>query len=591
LFLAAHVGGVMHESDQAALLSGARQLARREVSAWGAPFYRYENYYLTYHLLALALRVAPRADPVAAGNALSFSLFWIPLIALAADVGRRSRLAAFGLLAVGLSPAVLVHSSFLASNFVSAGFLFGGLLAWRVGERRRARRLRALAVPLLFAAAAARSDALLLAPLFAWCFAPRARVGAFLRSARTWAIALAPFAAVALGIGLRRGAGGGVFEPLWRPAAAAAYTVFGLGAAGILLLAALGALLRAALRARRGRGFAALGLPALLLPFAFYAAQLCSTRHWLAGAQALTILLASRRGRRWLRAGWGRPARRWGGAALAAAALLPLAIGVRLPFRDAPRLCLNHPAYLPSADGLVPMGALLWNARERRPAGSAHDHNHRLWQAARSVVRWPEDASGCVPVLATPMREIVALAVRASGQTPVFVPYDRAEAPFWCADLRSLLRVAPSSTSTAVEDWRAAAAGRRLLPLGGAAVPYLIVLGEAGEPDVEQERWQQLAECFGWREWIFVRPETLSAARGRWEGHTAAWMADTPFVVRLEGDGDARVLLSLAPGFGALHVVRLSGAERRNRTVAGLSESVRAAVAVWPDHFDTGLRP
>ena len=591
LFLAAHVGGVLHESDQAALLSGARQLARGEASAVGAPLYRYDNYYLTYRLLALALRAAPRADPVAVGNALSFSLFWIPLLALAAHLARRSRFAAVGLLAVGLSPAVLVHSSFLAPNFVSAGFLFGALLARGIGERRRSRGARALAAPLLFAAAAARSDAALLAPLFVWSYAPRARLGAAFRAGRTWAFAIALAGAVGLGAALRGGASPGVFTPLWRPAAAAAYTVFGLGAAGGLLLAALYALSRAAARSRRQRGFAVFGLLALLLPFVFYAAQLCSTRHWMAGLQALTVLLAARRGRRWLRCAAGPAARRRGGAALAAAALLPLIVGLRLPFRGAPRVCAGDPTYLPSADGLVPMGALLWNARERRPAGAAHDHNHRLWLAARSVARWPEDASGRVPVLATPMREILALAVRGAGQTPRFVAPDRPDAPFWCADLRALLRVAPSSTSRAMEDWRSAADGRRLVRLGGDALPYLIVFAEPGAPDAEQAEWLALAARFGWREFLFVSPEAPAVPRGRREGHTAVWIADAPFELRLLGGGEERRIASSALGVGGLHALRLSGAERRGRTVADIPAAARAAATVWPDHFTADSGP
>lgn len=584
LFLALHLGGVLHETDQAALLAGALRLARGEaVSDWTA-FYRYDNYYLTYHLTALALRALPRADPVAVGNALSFALFWIPFLALVAALGRVSGLAANGLMTVACAPAVLVHSSFLAPNFVSAGFLFTSLLAIRLWEQQRRRAALAASIVLFFAATAARSDALLLWPLLAWSVAPRARLSGIAGSGRTWTLAAAAAAAVGVGVGLRGGASGGQWAPLWRPAAAAAYTVFGLGASGLLLAVALWVLGTVA-RARQRRWFALSGLLALLLPFGFYATQLCSTRHWIAGLEALAVLLTLRRGRRWLWAGLKPSLRRWGSIGLTIAVVLPLFAGVRLPFRNAPRPCVTRPTYLPSADGLVPMGALLWNARERRAGGGAHDHNHRLWLASRAVSRWPEDETGRVPLLSTPMRDILALAVEMAGQKPRFVGQNEAVIATWCADLRTLLRVAPRSTSNDIEDWREVLAGRRLIPLAGEDAPYLVVYGEEGEPEIEQALWEALAMSFNWREFMKVPAHAPAAVRGPWEGHAAMWLAPAPFGVAVVGNKERWEVRSEPVGMTGLHAVLLKGHERRDRRVIGVPKNVFAVVSVWPDHF------
>ena len=598
--LASALGGVMHESDQAALLSGAHALAFRSTRIAGIGFYQYDKYYLSYWLTAAALRLFPQADPVAAGNILSFSFFWLPALAAVVQTARRNTAAAWLVAVALLAPAILVHSSFLAPVFLSGGFL---LLTIGVMRRRGRAAWGAL---LYFIATAARADALLLFPLLVWLGAPRARLSAMWRAPHTWRFAAAGLGALALGGWCRGGFSAGFYAPLWRPRVLAAYTIFGLGAAVLFLGAAVFRLGAAAVRARSRsvRLFAAAGVIAVVLPFAFYALQMCSIRHWTVGLLGLAALPATPRGRRWLLGGSSLLRRRHARVPLVGAALLPLVVGLRLPFPFAPQGCFTRPTYLPSADGLIPVGALLWNAWERRPGGMAHDHNHRLWMAARSVAHWPRQADGFAPILRTPLGEIVALGAQLDGERPRYVSAAELGAGPWSAELRALLRVGPSSTSPAIEDWRAVVQKYRLERLGGEETPCLIVRGTTGAPSAEQMEWIVLAELFEWREFRVLPPPAKSGegagarviADPLRRGHTLVLWGRAPFVCEWNTAAGNRTLpsrrLDIVPtretgvAWQACVLRGRDGAEAEIRLrPADASVRVLAAVSALPDYM------
>ena len=76
------IGPIMHETDQAALLSGTWKLAQGSSPIWNADFYNYDKQYVCYWILALLFAVFPKFDPVLIGNITSFAFYFLPLFYL-----------------------------------------------------------------------------------------------------------------------------------------------------------------------------------------------------------------------------------------------------------------------------------------------------------------------------------------------------------------------------------------------------------------------------------------------------------------------------------------------------------------------------
>jgi hypothetical protein len=449
------LGGFMHESDQASLLDGGWQLSGGEGWKVGADFYDYDKLFVSYWLLAgvfwVARHIVAAPDVVWLGNVFSSGLLLCGLLAALRRAGLSSQ-NWMALIAVTLAPAFLMHAPFFAAAFVSAGILMGLYSVLRQPAPARPIGRGAVATLLTFAAVGARADAILVLPFLVWltrCPMPRPWL-VFRRPLLYWMIAAAA-AALAIGKCLQPDNGVYGFPPLVRGKVFAAYVVFGLGGAvfviGWLAVQTIGGAFTArGLWRRLSWAFGGLSFAA---PFVYYAGQLFSTRYWTTALTATVLFVISRRGRALLQKRGASRAGRWVTAAALVAAVLPLFIGVRLPFPTKPRLVMRNATFFPSTDGMIPMGSYL--AFHFWPGNAENlwipDHNEAIWLAARRA-RFENDETGAVPLLETPMVEILKLAVNVQGKK--FRIVDQLDQKCY-SDLRSLIKVAPNSPS----QWRA----------------------------------------------------------------------------------------------------------------------------------------
>lgn len=420
-------GSMMHESDQASLVLGALRLARGEVSWIHPGLYEYGNYFLSYWMLAALFLLIPYADPVLAGNILSLVVFWLGAGGLLWTVRRKMPPARIIAVVAALSaPAILVHLPYLAPNFLSAGLLFAGAGLLRLPGNR-------FSVAALFwlGAFACRMDAVLLIPLLAWISSVRPSLRTVIQSRRSWTLAASGLFMFAVGRILSGLAPAVVYRPFFIPEIYFAFLLFGAGSAFFLGLLLVHMLIRESCRQSETdrRFFWLAAVPALLLPFVFYSALMFSTRHWTVFIVGLLLMVCASH----TDACWQNSPVRSG--ILFLSALIPLFLGIHLPFPDRPALTMTSPTLFPTTDGRCPMGAVV-------PflfSGRRTDHNQQTWKAARSVSHW-EEKDGQVPLGSFQLFDIVRLAVFLNGQQTNERGTDLSNSPFFYFSSRALLK-------------------------------------------------------------------------------------------------------------------------------------------------------
>jgi hypothetical protein len=402
-------GPLLHESDQASLLEGSVVIAQTD-RVVGQPFYNYDKQFGSYWIVATALKsLGTKPDPhdvVMVGNAVSIVFFNAGLLLLVFSLA--APVVVFLLGCLLFAPALAIHAPFLAGNYLSAFFIFAQFIALK--------KTNSLVLPVLlaFCATGCRADAVMAQPIVLWATTRADTLAGWIRDKRLWGCIAAAAVALLLGKSITS-AGAEYSSPLalflnWK--ISVGYSIFGLGAGIGILLLCLVALGREGRRLKT-TGFVLAGLFGLLLPFAYYTVNLYSTRHWTVALVALMCFVASGRGARLLsKTLFASRLRSAVFTLLALCAILPVFFGLRLSPHAFPRLTLSRPTLVPSADGLIPLGAYLsyswgWN----RPHRQIPDHNQATWLAALAA----DFGQSRVHLLVSPLASIVRLAIRLRG--------------------------------------------------------------------------------------------------------------------------------------------------------------------------------
>lgn len=440
ILMATLVAPAMRDNDQAGLIAGALQIARGEVPFDQAGFYNYDKQYGTYLLLAALYRIAPAADPVAAGNLLQVALLTVAFGAVAVRWARTAFPPLILVLPVLLSPVVVLFGPFLGTGSVSLAFL---LLAFAALKPRMGVAHRLAVCALIAVATACRGDVALAVPALFLADAASSPLRALLRRPTPWLLGLSAVVPVLIGKTLDVNSNADFLGISFVPQVWVAFTCFGLGAAGTLLLVLYAAAFLALGIARpRRTGFYLALVGATLLPMAFYSVQLSTPRYFLLSAAILLFFASSRRSRCLYRAAWRARHGAASGLAtlLCAASIAPWIVGLQAPALDQIRPTMVRPTLLPSSDGLIPMGAYLAFAINASAHHFLVDHNQKIWLSSRST-DYRMCGDGLVPLLGTGMVNYLDLAVRMDGKYPRIVTGpDDASCGFAYSDTRSLIR-------------------------------------------------------------------------------------------------------------------------------------------------------
>ncbi len=377
------VGGQMRESDQASVLTGAVELARGEAGWVGNESYNYDKQYLSYWIVAGALKAtgggggeATIDGVVRVANHTAVLLFALGLLSVVL-VQREWRWGKVLLLGcVLLSPVVAFTGVLLSPNLISGAFV---LLLVAVLGRGEERGRWVLAGLLAFAATAARQDAILLMPVLVVLAPEDGTWRRLVRSWRVWAMAGGCLLAMVLGR-LLDSEPTSLPPPFFVAPTFVVYLAGGLGAVLLLVLVFAGQLL-----GRRTCEGVLLG-GALLVPLVFYGCLLYTPRHLFVVALAvMATVLLPRGGVLWQ----ALVVKRWGRVVVWVAVvgtLVPWVVGVRMSDRTRGRLVVQEATLYPSADGFWPMGSYgVFLGRLARAAEEPIDHNQELWAAWASV--------------------------------------------------------------------------------------------------------------------------------------------------------------------------------------------------------------
>jgi hypothetical protein len=580
------VGPIMHDNDQASLLTGALQLARGAASPWSADFYNYDKQYATYWLLAGAHRVWSQTDVVTLGNVCSFAIFWLGVVA-AVWRGRIRRFAqAAGITTCVLAPALWLHSAFLGTSTVSAGLV---LLAWAIWPRRPTVARSLVSLLLLAGAVGCRADAVLVLPWFFWTVTPASSVLRLARRPALYAIAGAGLLALLVGRAISSHLSIDAYPPFVNARIYAAYSVFGLGAAAATLAWVTATLFGWACR-RQSRGIAAyygLGIAALLLPWAFYSAQMFSTRYWTPILCALMLGLLSRRGSLLL-GGANRRALTAALAALLAAAVGPAIVGLQLPFPARPRLVVAEPTMFPTGDGRQPMGAMIFFLHRIATAPNhVVDHNQPIWLAAKATAL-EVDATGHVPIFDAPLCSYLQLAAELRSQSSYLVSE---HAGAFYADSRDLLRICANPNRELAADRRAFAARLHARAASPAIGGYEIIRHDLNGPvDPTWPDRVALARAIAGNEYE-LRPEfrahrTFTLRRSD-AGKTVILFSREPFAAELNDRNGGRHLLTATSDPGTnLHIAVVPSTTWVGNDFTCTAGDPTVALTVYPDYMN-----
>ncbi len=569
---------LVRDNDQAAMLAGALRLSEGE-SPLAPGLYGYDRSWLAYALTAGVYRterfLCGSVTAVPTANLFSRLFFWGAWAVFLSGPARRGP-ACFAAVCMLAAPAVWLTSVYWNTTALASACIALG--AWALGRRGR---LQAGFGALCFAAAAGmRADALLLAPILVWLFASprwtRTRPEGWVR-ALLGTRGAAAAAAMGLAVGAGAALAGGrsaVSDLFFDPRVVLGYLVFGAGSLAAVAAVTAGAW-RPARRNTRTTVVWVAGLLALLLPWLFYLPQLHTPRYLLRGGEAVLLLALSARGRVWLRRAFSGPVPLH--AVLAAVAALPWIAGVSLPSLTRPRPTVTAPTWMPTGDGVMPMGGLAsFAVRLRRASEIPLDHNQAIWKAVRET-RFPADA--CVwPVLVSP--QIGLFELRAAQEGALVKPVSIAQAQrnpegIW-AETRMLLRRDPKQ------------------PGFDAAASLLDAPAEPVSPNIEGLSVVRFGEGDGaWSREIRLLRRLFEGAEYRIRpvsdapplGHTVVFFSETPFAVRRPGpDRKAERVIAerdAETGYHASVQAGLPGGPYRVEIPLGAT--VRQAVRVWPD--------
>lgn len=408
------------DNDQAAILSGAWQIAHHQVAPWHAWFYNYDKQWGTFLALSWMYRLLPGWDPVYAGNLMLVIVASVAWITLAFRTGRNRHAPIILLLPVLVSPALILYAAFLGTSWFSLAFFLlafyfaGSYRPWNTG----------ITAGLIFVAAACRGDVVLAMPAFVLSQLSRTTFRRLLLRPYAWIMTAAAIAPVYIGklIDIHPSADSNPLGFDWR--GYLGVMVFGLTPAIVVLIVWIaGSYANLAVRRRRFRFFYAATAVAPLFPLAFYTPQLYTIRYFfltiactlfIGSSRRSAVIYHSQMARYGLRARSAAPA-------LAMVAILPWFIGVNLRWLWHPEFTFTNPTRFPTGDGHFPMGAYLGFDREVLVDDRFRiDHNQRIWLAAESVP-YETCRDGTVPIEFTPMTNYLELAVRLQKKIPKIV--------------------------------------------------------------------------------------------------------------------------------------------------------------------------
>jgi hypothetical protein len=527
-FIAPLCGPVMHESDQASLLEGAVVISQNG-DLVGQGFYNYDKQFGSYWLVASALKLLggqPNPnDVVMLGNAVSVVLFNAGLVLLVFSLASWASVLFLGCLL--FAPTFIIHPPFLAGNYLSAFFIFAQFIALRKSS--------SIVLPLLcaFCATACRADALLAQPVLLWSTTHARTLTGWMRDMKLWACVVAAGGALLLGSALTSDGGAESSNPsalFLNGKVLAVYSVFGLGAGiGILVFSIVA--LREEGCPRIGSLFGLAGLLSLLLPFAYYAANMSSTRHWTVALVALMCFVASARGEQLIsKTVFASRLRSAFLILLVLSAVLPLFFGLRLSAHGLPLLTMSRPTLVPSADGLIPLGSYLsyswgWDRTDRR----IPDHNQATWLAALAA-DFESSKGSPLRILVSPLVSIVRLAVRLRGFDYQLTENLQGRTETY-AEFRALRKAATSHSRGRLHDLLPSS------PSHGVEFASPLVAGEAivrltPTRNPLAESLQKLHEAFGGNDYHFLKPGAVSFGDAE-PGHLMVLVSQTPFRVKL----------------------------------------------------------
>jgi len=392
----------MRESDQAALLTGAVELARGEAALAGNGSYNYDKQYMSYWFVAAVLKVSGAvgadgtlAEVVRVANRAAAILFAAALI-LVVSLRREWTWHGVGLLVcVLLSPVVAFSGLLLSPNLISGAFLLFLVARLGFGGRRGAAEgfsgdglecpglmgwARAAGAGLLsFAAVAARQDAILLMPLLVALVVPWESWKSPLAHPLTWSMGVGCVLALMVGRWI---------DPSPTPLpqvffSAPTFMVYLVGGLGGCLIALV------VFSWHQFRGWSGgrwLVACAVLVPLVFYCFMLFTPRHLFASVLALAATL-------FLPGGevlWRAAVSTMGGRILVLAAviatLVPWVVGVRMTGWTSGRVVMTDSTPYPTTDGFWPMGAYgSFFVRLGRSCERPIDHNQEVWEAWASM--------------------------------------------------------------------------------------------------------------------------------------------------------------------------------------------------------------
>ncbi|MDR3514555.1 MAG: hypothetical protein P4M00_01980 [Azospirillaceae bacterium] len=428
------VGDALRENDQAAYLRGAFLLAKSQASPFMADFYDYDKKFASYWLLALVIRICGFAK-IALWSNLSQAIGFCLAEGAVLWRARRQNRMLLPLLPLALSPVVAISAPFFANGMISLIFLVAGFAIFRRGQRWR----QVACVLLVLVAASCRVDVVLAVPTLLLTQHSRRRFVQWLRAPFPWMMGAAALIPLVAGRFLVPVPSPNAYAMPFHPEAMALFILFGVGAAAMFLFFwCCGYFATVAWIKRRWLwSYIALAL-APLLPFLYYIAQFSTPVYSLLSLACCLFLVSDRRfplAFRWLTA----RTRRVIEVAIVVVTVVPWGIGLRLPRLAQPALTWGTGQAFPTAKGHFPMGGYLHYVRSLRPDHFMIDHNQALFRAAQAVSY--QSCGSEVPVLATPMREYLELAVTLQGLSPRLIEgIGDAACGFAYADARSLVR-------------------------------------------------------------------------------------------------------------------------------------------------------
>lgn len=378
------VGPVMRESDQASVMDGALHIARDGKLA-GVAFYNYDRTFVSYWMLAgvfkgLGLEWAHADTLVFAGNMLACALFLAGFAVAWVRCGPSDWCGWVVVLCCLLCPTLLFSIPLLSSNMLSAGWLFL-LVAMMQGRGHLAGDL--LAALVAYLAVGARADAVLVMPLLSVLSCRESSWASLFGDRRIWMVGIASLLALATGWALSSIP---PFNPpaIFEPHTFAAYFVFGLGGA-LLLLVGLVAWKSAQLF-KKPSLYGALTLLSLLAPLLYYSWLMYTPRHLVTGALVLIYSTMFDRGRQW----WSEMMKsRYGRAVVmgsAGSCAVLLFVGLSMDSMKGGKPTMGRATYYPTSDGHWPMGANLnFLLRLKHASSEPIDHNQRVWGAWKDI--------------------------------------------------------------------------------------------------------------------------------------------------------------------------------------------------------------